>query len=406
MLKYIVLPAMLAVPTAALADPLVLKPVGEARLRYEGVSQDGIAADADTLTLRIRAGVEARTGPFAVLVESEATLAVIEHYNSGVNGLTAFPVVADPQNVELNRLQVQFSGLPKALVTVGRQRINLEDQRFVGAVAWRQNEQTFDAARLEWTGVKGVRADLTYAWRQRTIWGVDGTGARPAAVPGDNVFATLGYKTERWGVTGFAYLVDQDSPAVQGFRLSSQSYGVRANASIPLGRAKLGLTASYARQSDWQANPNSYSATYWLGEAALEVSGFRLTGGYEMLGASSGAALTSFQTPLATLHKFNGTADKFLTTPPNGLSDLYFGLSRNFAIAALPGLTAGVTWHRFRSDRLGLSYGSEWDAQAGVKLGRKFSLLGKFASYRRSGAADFPGDADTDKFWLQLEYIL
>jgi hypothetical protein len=406
MLKYIMLPAMLTVPAAALADPLVLKPVGEARLRYEGVSQDGIAEDADALTFRVRAGVEGKSGPFAVLVEGEATLAGIEHYNSGVNGLTAYPVVADPQNVELNRLQVQFSGLPKALVTVGRQRINLDDQRFVGSVGWRQNEQTFDAVRLEWTGIKGVRADLTYAWRQRTIWGVDGTGARPPAMPGDNVFATLGYKAERWGVTGFAYLVDQNSPAVQGFRLSSQTYGARANVTVPLGKAKLGLTASYARQSDWSANPNSYSADYWLGEATLEVSGFRLTGGYEVLGANSGVALTSFQTPLATLHKFNGTADKFLTTPPNGLCDLYFGLSRSFKVAALPGLNAGVTWHRYRSDRLGLTYGSEWDAQAGFKIGRKLALLGKFASYRRSGVADFAGDADTDKFWLQLEYAL
>jgi hypothetical protein len=30
-----------------------------------------------------------------------------------------------------------------------------------------------------------------------------------------------------------------------------------------------------------------------------------------------------FTTPLATLHKFQGWADKFLTTPVNGLADLY-----------------------------------------------------------------------------------
>jgi hypothetical protein len=36
----------------------------------------------------------------------------------------------------------------KALdLTLGRQRINLDDQRFVGSVGWRQNEQTFDAVR-------------------------------------------------------------------------------------------------------------------------------------------------------------------------------------------------------------------------------------------------------------------
>lgn len=220
------------------------------------------------------------------------------------------------------------------------------------------------------------------------------------------MFANLAYKGKSFGITGFAYLVDQDEAAVQAFRLSSQTYGLRATASLPLGKAKLGLVGSYARQSDYHNNPNDYSADYWLGEAVLDVAGFKLTGGYEVLGADAGAALTSFQTPLATLHKFNGTGDKFLTTPANGLRDLYVGLTKAFPKAkALPGLNAAVTWHRFTSDRLSLDYGDEWDAQLGWKIGKKVSFLAKAAFYDRTGAPDFAGDADTEKFWLQLEYI-
>jgi len=62
----------------------------------------------------------------------------------------------------LNRLQVAYSGLPDTVVTVGRQRINLDNQRFVGAVAFRQNEQTFDALRVANTSVKGL--SLSYAF--------------------------------------------------------------------------------------------------------------------------------------------------------------------------------------------------------------------------------------------------
>jgi Alginate export len=386
---------LVSVSSPALAEEAVLKPIIEARLRYENVDQTGVPQEADAFTLRMRAGVEAKKGPFAILAEAEATLAISEHYNSGLNGLAAYPVVADPQNVELNRLQLQFTGLPKTIVTVGRQRINLDDQRFVGSVGWRQNEQTFDAARVEWSGLKGVKADITYAWSNRTIWGADGFGARQQSVSGDNVFANLGYKGKKFGLTGFAYLVDQDEAVVQAFRLSSQTYGVRATATLPLGKAKLGLVGSYAKQSDYHNNPNDYSADYWLGEAVLDVAGFKLTGGYEVLGADAGAALTSFQTPLATLHKFDGTADKFLTTPANGLRDLYVGLAKAFPKAkALPGLNAAVTWHRFTSDRLGLDYGDEWDAQLGWKIGKKVSFLAKAAFYDRTGAADFAGDAD------------
>lgn len=407
MKKSVIALAILLPASPALADDFKLKPLVDARLRYESVDQDGLAEKADALTLRLRAGIEAKSGPFALLVEGEGTAALSENYNSGLNGKATLPIVADPENIELNRAQLQFTGLPKTTITVGRQRINLDDQRFVGSVGWRQNEQTFDAARIEWSGIKNLKADVTYAWSDRTIWGVDGFGARQEAVGGDNVFATLGWKGKQFGVTGFAYLVDQDEVEVQGYRLSSQTYGVRANATLPLGKAKLALIASYARQTDWHRNPNSYAADYLLGEAALDVSGFKLTAGYEVLGADAGAALTSFQTPLATLHKFNGTADKFLTTPSNGLRDLYFGLAKTFPkLKALPGLNASVTWHRFTSDRLGLTYGSEWDAQAGFKIGKRFALLAKVAAYDRDGTADFAGDADTTKFWLQLEFIL
>jgi Alginate export len=391
-----------AISTPALAE-VEVKPIIEARLRYENVDQDGVAVEGDAVTMRLRAGVTAKTGPFAVLVEGEGTLAIVEDYNSGVNG-KAGPIIADPENVELNRAQIQFTGIPKTVITAGRQRINLDDQRFVGSVGWRQNEQTFDAVRAEWTGIKGVKADLTYAWSQRTIWGVDGFGARQTAVGGDNILGNLSYKGKTFGVTAFAYLADLDEAPVQGFRLSSKTFGARGNVTLPLGKAKLNLLASYAVQSDYNNNPNDSSSSYLLGEAMLDVAGFKLTAGYEVLGADNGVALSSFQTPFATLHKFNGTADKFLITPANGLRDLYLGVGASPKIKALPGFNAQLTWHQFKSDRLSQDFGTEWNAQMGWKIGKKVTFLAKYADYKRKGVADFAGDADTQKFWAQFDY--
>jgi hypothetical protein len=228
-----------AMASPALAEEVSVKPIIEARLRYENVDEAGIAVESDAVTLRVRAGVEAKSGPFAVLIEAEGTLAIIEDYNSGVNGLPG-PVIADPQTVELNRAQFQLTGIPKTVITAGRQRINLDDQRFVGNVGWRQNEQTCDAARIEWSGIKGVKADLTYSWGVNTIWGADGFGARQKRISGDNILGNLSYKGKDFGITGFGYLVDQDEFAVQSFRNSSKTFGVRANATVPLGKAKLG----------------------------------------------------------------------------------------------------------------------------------------------------------------------
>lgn len=392
------------VSSPALADPIALKPIIDVRLRYEHVEQAPLTRDADALTARIRSGFEAKTGDFAFLAESEATLAISPTYNSGLNGKVDRPLVADPQNIELNRLQLQYRGPDKTIVTVGRQRINLDDQRFVGAAAWRDNEQTFDAVRVEWSGVKNLKADLTYADNVRTIWGVDGGNsfgpARLSEIGGDNVFATLGYTTKIGTLTGFAYLVDQDQKPV--FVNSSQTYGGRFAGAWPLSKlVKLTYAASFASQSNYHRNPNAYHATYYLGEAGIAVKALTVAGGYEVLGADKGVAVTSFQTPLATLHKFNGWADKFLVTPPNGLRDLYgtigYGWKKKAGLDAI-GLTA--SYHRFDSDRLGLHYGNEIDAQASFKKG-KYTALVKYADYDADMFA-----TDTRKFWVSLEWAI
>ncbi len=405
MCKALILAAVSSVSlaTPTLASQVVIKPIIESRVRYETVDQTGTVGDADALTVRLRAGATIKKSDFTVLIEGEGTLAIIEDYNSGVNGKIG-AVIPDPETIELNRAQVQYAGIAKTLITAGRQRINLDDQRFVGSVGWRQNEQTFDAVRVEYSGIKNVKADVTYAWSQRTIWGVDGFGGRQQAVNGDNIFVNLGYKAKTFGITGFAYLVDMDEAAVQAFRFSSKTFGARANATLPLGNAKLNLLASYATQSDYNRNPNNSSSDYILAEAMMDVKGFKLTAGYEVLGADNGVALSSFQAPLGTLHKFNGWADKFLITPPNGLRDLYFGIGYAPKVKALPGLNAVVTWHQYESDRLSLNYGTEWNAQLSVKVNKRITFLTKYADYNRKGVADFAGDADTKKFWAQFDY--
>ena len=392
--------AAASIATPSLADPVTVKPLMDLRLRWENVDQTGIAKDANTVTLRARPGFVVSTGTLSLLAEAEGTVALDEHYFSGVNGKTQYPLVADPENLELSRIQVQYRPAKAFVATVGRQLINIEDQRFVGSSGWRQNEQTFDAARVQYGAPKGFQADVTYAWAARTIWGYQGTGARPQSIRGDNLFATASYPTPLGKLTGFAFLVDQDRSFVSGYRQSSQSFGARfagVHAVSPL--LKLEYAASFARQSDYGRNPNSYHADYALAELAADIDALKIGGGYELLGADDGRSYTSFQTPLATLHKFQGWADKFLVTPPNGIQDYYgqvgYGCRK---IAGLDALNALVVYHHFDSDRLNQHYGNEWDAMVAAKKGR-WSVTGKFASYEANTFA-----TNTKKLWLQLEY--
>lgn len=391
--------ALLGSPASA--ETIRLTPIMDARLRWEEVKQAEIIDDANAVTIRVRSGVVADAGPFQALIESEATLAIDGRYNSGTNGQTAYPLVVDPQNIELNRAQVRYAANGLA-VTAGRQRIELADQRFVGAAPFRQNEQTFDAARVQWGDVKRLFADITYAWSVRTVNGINGQGARQQAVSGDNLFAIVGARTPVGTLTGFAYLVDQDELAVQAYRLSNQTYGVRLAGTQPLGNGvTIAYSASWARQRDWHRNPNHYAATYWSTEANGAAGPVTLTVGHEVLGADDGRALTSVQTPLSSLFKFQGWADKFTTTPPNGLRDLYGSAGLGWKnVGPFDAASASVIRHRFRSDRLDQRYGSEWDLIASVKRGR-MSLSARYARYQ---AVEFA--SDTNKVWLEANWTL
>lgn len=383
------------------SDSITIDPIVDARLRFEGVDQP--ATDADALTLRMRAGAEVRTSSgFALLAEAEGTLALVDNYN-------AFPfpiadsqrrpghsVVADPMNVELNRLQVQYKSKAVTL-TVGRQRINLDDQRWVGAVGWRQNEQTFDAARGE-AKIGPISLDATYAISQRTIFGFEG-GPRNAYEGG---FALLGAGAKLGPVNlkAFAYLLDYDLAEQGGTQAvalaDTKTFGVKATTSLLLSKAlKLNLAASYARQSDYKQNPVDFSADYIALEGGLAFKQIGVIAGWELKGSDNGRAV---QMPMATLHKFDGWADLFLVTPAAGLEDLYVGATwKSDTVKALPGLNAAVTYHDFRSNVGDVKFGNEWDASIGFKLGR-VNVLAKYADYSAAGAG-----VDTKKFWLQAE---
>jgi len=192
-------------------------------------------------------------------------------------------------------------------------------------------------------------------------------------------------------IKGFGYLLDHD----EILTLSSQTYGARATGSFDLGKVKANFAVSYANQSDYQSNPLNFNADYIAAEVGGKLGGFGVKIGYEELGSDGGFA--AFQTPLATLHKFNGWADIFLSTPSTGLRDYYGGVSYAAGnIGPLKGVKAQAIYHVFESDFGNLEYGEEFDASLGFKVG-KVGVLFKYADYNSDGFA-----VDTSRFWFQL----
>lgn len=386
-----------AEPTATAPDASTIaslvqggKVRAEFRYRFEQVDQEPFASEAYASTLRSRLGFDsgAWNGLSASLEFDNVTvLGDDDAYNSTTNGETGRPVVADPEYTEVNQAYVQYAQ-GSFVGLLGRQRIVLDNQRFVGNVGWRQNEQTYDALTLRSTAITKTTLQYSYIANINRVTGPD-EGSQPAnyhgAVHALNGKADLG---AFGAATAFAYLLDLDNAPA----LSSSTYGVLWSGSYKLAEStNLNWSASYATQSDYADNPHDYDADYFQFEAGATHGMFGAKAGYEVLGGDA-QPNHSFQTPLATLHAFQGWADKFLTTPSAGVEDLYVGGSVSFGK-----LKCDLAWHDFAAEATNADYGEEWNTSAVWKFGKTYEVLAKYADYHADGFA-----TDTSKFWLQF----
>ncbi|MEZ0149987.1 MAG: alginate export family protein [Candidatus Reddybacter sp.] len=356
------------------------------RYRYEYVDQDGKPKDADASTLRSRLALKSGVvGGFMGLIEVDNVSHIgSDRFNNTENGKTDYPVVADPDYSEINQLFFSYAFDDKNKTTIGRQRINHSGQRFMGGVAWRQNEQTFDAVRLQSSPLDKLTIDYSYIWRVNRIFGPNGDDNN---FTGDNHVALASYKFNTQHVlSGFAYLLDMnESPA-----LSSSTYGLEYKGNFTLGNdINLAVNLSYAEQSDYKDSPLNYDASYYFGELAAKFKPLTIALGHEVLESDNGV---SFKTPLATLHKFQGFADKFLTTPTDGIEDSYLKVATKVG-----GVKLVAVYHDFEAETGGMDYGSEIDFVAAYTFRKNYSVLFKYAAF---DADDYA--SDTDKAWLMV----
>ncbi|MBW8708362.1 MAG: hypothetical protein JF627_03720 [Alphaproteobacteria bacterium] len=399
------------------------RPVIDLRARYEAVDDAGKTVTGKAGTLRARLGYE--TGVWnglSVQADFDQIWTIGSGgYNSTRNGKTSYPVVADPSMTALNRLQLTYASDFDTKFILGRQRLLIGNQRFVGNAGWRQHEQTFDALSAVNTSIQGLT--LTYAWLYR----VNRVNGPDIPVPSNTAAAATGqanyFKSSSHvldgvyvGVPGlrlegYAFLLDLAAPGYATLpaqqlataRLSTSTLGIRGDYAFPIADGVAAkITGEFAHQSKYANNPLAISLNYWLGEGSVTWQGLTGLVGYEVL---EGNGTIGFATPLATLHAFNGWADMFLATPANGLKDLYskatYALPADFIGAK--SLNSAIVYHDYRTDALGQGIGTEWDLQAELTLDSQLSLMAKYANYAGSGAA-FGGFADKSIFWLQTAY--
>ena len=354
------------------------------RYRYENANTEGgprKTANADTVRLRI-GYLTPKFAGFQLYTEYEGNQDVFSNsYNSTRNGKTQYDVIADPQQNELNQFWFTYTGLADTEFKVGRQRIKIDNDRFIGNVGWRQMEQTFDAVTVTNKSLANTTFKAGYIINTQDIFSKQNDM--------NTQFVNLAYDFQRIGkLTGYTYLIDYQESHAQNTR-SNQTYGFRFNGGFNIDDTFKALyTAEYAWQKDYRNNPFSYEVDYINVMGGVSAYGFTLKAAMEQLGGQDGKG---FDTPLATLHGFQGWADVFLRTPADGIRDMYVSLSKK-----VMGVKVMGVYHNFDDDTGKTNYGQEFDLVVAKKFGKHYSILGKYAYY---DAENF--GLDTQKIWIQ-----
>jgi len=365
------------------------------RLRYEDVDQNlpvDKTGNALTLRSRITYTTESLSGLSAQFEIDNITAADNNSYNSTINGATTKAVIADPRGTEVNQVWLQYENW-KTKFKYGRQRILLDNQRFVGGVGFRQNEQTYDAFSITNTSVSDTT--LFYA-RVNNVNRIFGDNS--AVGDHDSKTDLINAKFSGWklgNITAYAYLIDnKDLP-----RFSTDTYGLRFIGKQQTNDMTFGYTLELAKQQESNNNTLKYSANYFLAEGSLGVAGVNLGLGIEQLGSDKGIA--SFITPLATLHGFQGWADQFLATPAAGISDRYLS-----AGGKVTGIKFSLVYHNLKSDVNNAAGQDDLGSEVDFVASKVFGPYGLSLTYADYNAGDVSfANSDTRKFWLTATAI-
>jgi len=403
--------AISAAPTASAQESLVNaltngKASFSARLRYENVDQENKSEEANAYTARLTAAYKtASYYGFSAFAEIESVHSLFSNnyaHKSQAKG-AKYPVIADPNETELNQGYLQYTGLADTSIKLGRQALTYRDapfHRHVGTVAWRQNWQTLDALSVINTSIKDTTISYAYVWNVNRIFGEDASGPWDDFDSASNLFNLqyTGFKPAK--LEAYAYLYDFKNADT----FSTNTYGLRASGGTAItDGVKAIYTAEYANQSDSADNPDSIDADYWLAEAGTKmtfdgpIKMLLVKASYELQEGSGGK--DRFVTVLGTNHAYQGWSDQFLVTPSDGLEDIYIT-----AVAKAYGVKFVTAFHQFSSDKGSYDYGTEFNLQATKKVAKNYTIGLKYADFDADrNSMNTSATNDVTKVWAFVQ---
>lgn len=361
------------------------------RTRIAHVDTDN-NAKAASLLLRLRAESDWSTQFSTLLEVDHVELGWEDDFSNGVH-FNGNPVIPDTAGTDLNQVLMHYSPTNTLQLTLGREAVNLGNQRFVGSNRFWQNEQTLDTAGFKFEF--GIASNVLYRYvdNANRINGEEAgknlsltdsifaanNGLRPAPFLGDHDHNThlLFARFKEWDYSQVeAYYFDMD--IIDAAALSNQTLGLRYEYKGRWGILRTKAHGELALQERTEINNDAILQFYDVG-VGIGYGNNEISINYQRLGESSGI---SFVMPLASLHDQNGWVDKFLLTPSTGLRDytLHYIWRKN-------PIKIDARYHVFHSDNHDLALGGEFDIDIIFKFNRENSVLLRYADFDSSDAA-------------------
>lgn len=389
-------------------EPWIL-PTLQVRGRFEHSSVDAPGlASATALTFRERPGLTMKTDwGLEAMAEGEFTQSLVDEYGAGPGTGTSpdrpsRTQINDPRNEELNQLWLKYSS-SETTISLGRQRIVLDNGAIVGNSGWRQNEQTYDGVAISNQSLADSTFYYAYINRVNRIFGQGADGIQ-SHFSGDIHLLNARYKgISNTDLVGYLYHFDLDG---LGAVFSNTTVGSIVTHELgEWGAWKGTLRGEVAWQTNTGNAPIDYEAWYAHGTMTAARGIHSVSLGYEYLGADAG---TSFKTPMATAHAFNGYSDALVGArvggTPEGIGDIY----ACYEVKLPWQITGQVAYHFFGADDLSASYGQEIDIVAIKDFDKHFKAIAKLAFYDAAdgGSVTSPNPApfDTTRCSVELNY--
>ena len=439
------------------------KSLSSIRPRYENVDEDklqpapnGTKELKNTYAFTTRTLIGWQTAPYKNF-SFGAQLTDVHEFNDDFNdrrnnqpehnnGTTAsslfkrqFANIVDPGFTDINQLFVDWSGIKNTKFRLGRQVVNLDNVRFVGDIAFRQNTQVFDGISVINKSIPDTELFYSHFYQVRQVntkernGDIDLINAKYRISPtefliGYGYFINADNLSQNAGnpvAAGFAPQggnglgSSQDVPKAGGVAFadaSSKTFGARLDGVHIFTPNWRGLyTAEYAKQDDYSGGSALIDAHYFRLGGGVAYNTFSIRIDHEKLSSNNGKY--AFQTPLGTNHLFQGWADHFLTTPRQGIEDTFIT-----AAGTIEKLKLYAEYHVFKSDekfetlgstianrRFGDKYGTEFDLGLTYPINDKIWTKFEYAKFNESDLygttrAAAPRKADKEIIWLTANY--